>query len=76
VQQNRQVEQLRLLQFIEQFGVALIPFRLRLAQPMQIFDGDERVFVNRVAMGIVADHQRIDALQLRDHQRKKAEGMH
>ena len=41
MQQQREIEQVGLLEFVEQFRIALVPFRLRLAQRVQIFDGDE-----------------------------------
>ena len=39
MKQYREVEQLRLVQFVEDSGIAFIPFGFGLAQAVQIFDG-------------------------------------
>ena len=60
VQQEREIEKLRVLEFPEQLGVALIPLRLRLLQAMQTLDREKGMFVHRKAVIKVADHQRVN----------------
>jgi len=57
VQQERQVEQFWLLQFGENLGIVLFPFRARLPQPVQVLDCQEGVFIDGEAMIEVAHHQ-------------------
>src|SRR6266576_2556196 len=65
VQEQGQVKELRAFEFGEQLGIALIPLRLRLLQAMQALDADERMFVYREAMIVIAHHQGVDQLEFR-----------
>ena len=76
MQQQREVQQVRLLEFLQQFGVALVPFGLRLPQRMQIIDGHERMLVYREAVRIIAHHQRIDSGKFREEQCEQAQRVH
>src|SRR5271157_883957 len=65
MQQEREVKQFRLFEFTEQLGEALIPFRFRFFQTMQMFDREKRMFIDGIAMVKIAYDQRFNALQLR-----------
>ena len=62
VQQQSEIEQFGIFQFAEKFGIALIPFGLRLLQAMQAFDGEERMLIHGEAMIEIAHDQRVDEL--------------
>ena len=57
MQQEGEVEQLRIFQLAEELGIPLIPFRWRLAQAMQALNRDKRMLVYREPMIKVAHHQ-------------------
>ena len=76
VEKQRKVEQVGLFEFLQKFGVALIPFGLRLAQCMEIVDRYKRVFIDREAMRIIANYQRIDFPKFRKQERQQAQRMH
>ena len=76
MQKQRQVKQFGLLEFLQKFGIALIPFRLGLAQRMKVVDSHKRVFINGETMRVVAYHQRIDCGEFRKQQREQAQRMH
>src|ERR1700692_746875 len=65
MQQQCQIKKLRLFKFAEQFTEALIPFRFRFLQAMEIFDCQERGLIDRVAMIKTAPHERLNPLELR-----------
>ena len=64
VKKQRKVEQVGLLEFVEKLGIALVPLGLGLPQRVQILDGHEGVLVHREAVRVVADHERIDCLEI------------
>ena len=66
---KRQIEQFGIFQFAKQFGVALVPFRLRLLQAVQALDGEKRMLIDGEAMIEIAHYQRVDELQFRQQQR-------
>jgi hypothetical protein len=68
MQQNGEIQELGAFELIEQRGVALVPFRRRLIEAVKILDGGEGVLVHGEAVGIIADHQRLDAAELREKQ--------
>ena len=76
VQKQAQVKEFGLFEFREQSGEALVPFRFRFLQAMQMLDGKKRVLVDRVAVIEVADDQRFDSLQFRQEQREQAQRIH
>jgi hypothetical protein len=75
VKKESEVKKIGLFEFVEEFGVALIPFGLRLAEEMEIFDGDEGVLVDGVAMGVVADDESIDGFEFGKQDGEKAKGV-
>jgi len=76
VQQDREVEQLGLVQLAEDTGVAFVPFELGLPQTVQIFNGPERVFIHRETVRDLAHGKRVNPLQLRQEQSQQMEGVH
>ncbi len=76
VQQDREIEQLRLVQLAENSRVALVPFEFGLAQAVQIFNRLQRVFIHRETMRDIAHRQRVNPLQLRQEQRQQVQGVH
>ena len=76
VQQDREIEQLGLVQLAEDAGVAFVPFELGLPQAVQIFDRLERVFIHRETMRNFAHGKRVNPLQLRQEQSQQMEGVH
>ena len=76
VQQDREIEQLGLVQLAEYAGVAFVPFGFGLPQAVQNVDGLESVFIHREAMGNIADGERVNSLQLRQEKGQQMEGMH
>ena len=76
MKQKGKVEQLRLLQLFENVAVALIPLGRRLPGAMQAFNCQKRVFVHGEAVVVIAHHQRIDELQLRQQQSQQMQRVH
>src|SRR4029077_3763718 len=76
MKQKREIEEIGLLKLFEEFGVALVPFRLRLAEGMEIFDSHESVLVNGEAVGIVANDERVNGAKLGQKQSEQAERVH
>ena len=76
MQQQRQEKQFRLFEFALQCRKAPVPFRFRFFQTMQMFDGQERVLIDRVAMVKVAHHQRLNPPQFGQQKRQQAERVH
>ena len=65
-----------MFEFAEQFAKTPVPFRFRFLQAMQIFDGEERVLINRVAMIKITHHEHLDTLEFRQQQRQQAKRVH
>jgi hypothetical protein len=76
VQEQREVQQVRLLDFVEELRVTLVPLRLRLPQRVKVLDGDERVLVDREPVRIVPDDELIDYAELRHEHGQQAKRMH
>jgi hypothetical protein len=60
MKQDREIEQLGLVQFVEDARVAFVPFGFGLPQAVQIFDGLQRVFIHRETMRNIAHGQRVN----------------
>ena len=45
-------------------------------EPVQVFNGDQGMFVHGIAVVIVANHQRVDGLKFGEQQVKQAEPVH
>src|SRR5882724_10151804 len=56
MEQQREIEQRRLLQFLQQLSKSQVPFRFRFLQTMQMFNREERMFVDGVAMVEITHH--------------------
>src|ERR1700722_10203153 len=76
VQQQREIQKIRLLELFEQFRISLLPLGLRFPESVEVLDGYEAVLVHREPVRIVADHERIDSPKLRQQRREHAERMH
>ena len=76
MQQQRQVKQFRLFEFTLQLGKALVPFRFRFFQTMQMFDCQKRMLIHRVAMVKIPHHQRLNPFQLRQQKSQEAKRVH
>ena len=76
MQQQREIEQRGLLQFLQQFGKSPVPFRFRFLQTMQMFNREERMFVHGVAMVEISHHQGFDPFELRQQERQQPQRVH
>ena len=76
VQQQRQQEQIEPVDLRQQLRQPLLVARGRLAQAVHVVDGQEGVLVHGVAVIAVADHQRVDAVELGDQHLQHAQRMH
>ena len=54
----------------------LQPFQVVVFEPVQHLDREEAVFIHGVAMVEIAQHQRVDGLELRNGKRQQIERMH
>src|SRR5687768_12715247 len=64
VQEQRQRQQLRRAELLQQATEALARRSRRVPQPFEAPDGEQRVLVDRVAMIEVPDHAAMNALEL------------
>ncbi len=76
VQQQRKQEEIEPIDLRQQLRQALFVVVRRLAQAVHVVDGQEGVFIDRVAVIAVANDQRIDAVELGDQHLQHAERVH
>ena len=76
VQQQRQQKQIQPVDLRQQLRQPLLVVVRRLPQPVHVVDGQKRVLVHGVAVIAVADHQRIDAVELRNQHLQHAQRVH
>ena len=76
VQQDRQIEQLGLVQLAEDAGVAFVPFGFGLPQAVQLFDGLEGVLVHRKTVRNIARRERVNPLQFRQKKSQETQRVH
>ena len=46
------------------------------SKPVQIFNGDQGMFIHRIPVVIVANHQRVDGLKFREQENEQPEPVH
>jgi hypothetical protein len=72
VHQQSQKEEIETVDLGQQCGEALLPVLVRLAQAVNVVNYQEGVLIDGIAMVGIADHQRIDAVELGDQQLQNA----
>jgi hypothetical protein len=71
-----QQKQVKAVDFRQELGQALFVVVNGLAQSVHVVDGQEGMFIHRVAVIAVADNQGVDAVELGDEHLQDAKGVH
>ena len=76
VKQQRKIQQFGMFQSGKNVAESALQFAASQSQPVQIFDGDQRMFIHRVPVVIVANHQGIDGLKFLEQQNQQPQPVH
>jgi len=76
VEQEGEEKQVEAVDFGQELGQALLVFVDRLAEAVDVVDGEEGVLVDGVAVIRIPNNQGVDPMELGDEHFKDAEGVH